>query len=485
MLIISTQNNKSLLATHSIVANKLFYYEENDHAIIRRMEALATEAAKHAEATGRNERLECYIVFENATSLWLLQTIGISPEIEKWLDVLATTKEDLMAKSIFLKLPKLASPFPPLDRVPISKDSQTRVHLVLVGNSALTEAMALNAALVAHYPNYCKDTRLRTRITIIDEQVWQLKDELIQRYVHLFEHSYYRTLDLSDEHPQCLLHRPLYEQKRKDFVDVEWEFVKGTVRSEAVRQKLTEWSTDNQQVLTIIFSHDQQDRNYNEVFSLPQAIYDTSIPVLCYTDESDILRIASQEASYKSVYAFGKDTCNIDLLTSLRGMAQRVNYVYNHCFSLAPSDPITAPSTIHTEQLEELWQRVGSLTKQYSNIFNAMTMATKMHSLGHTSDDWQTYYALTAEEIDILTEVEHNRWNVEELILGYRPTNDEEQKMVEEDIAQKKILRKRKIHYDIRAYDDLRTDATGKNANVYDQALTQGIPLIIKSCITD
>ena len=131
------------------------------------------------------------------------------------------------------------------------------------------------------------------------------------------------------------------------------------------------------------------------------------------------------------------------------------------------------------------WRNVGSLPKQYSNIFNAMTLATKMHSIGHTSDDWQEYYALTLDEIKILTEVEHNRWNVEELILGYRPTTDEEQKLIENDIAQKKVLRNKKIHYDLRAFDDLRSDSTGKNVNVYDMALTQGIPLIIKSCISD
>ena len=108
-----------------------------------------------------------------------------------------------------------------------------------------------------------------------------------------------------------------------------------------------------------------------------------------------------------------------------------------------------------------------------------------MHSIGHASDDWTEYYALTLEEINLLTEVEHNRWSVEELILGYRPANDKEMERVEKDIAQKKVLRKQKIHYDLRSFDDLRADSTGKNVNVYDMALTQGIPLMIKSCITD
>ena len=73
-------------------------------------------------------------------------------------------------------------------------------------------------------------------------------------------------------------------------------------------------------------------------------------------------------------------------------------------------------------------------------------------------------------------------------VLDYEYDNtytDEEKKLVEDDISQKKVLRNKKIHYDLRAFDDLQVDSTGKNVNVYDMALTQGIPLIIKSCITD
>ena len=61
----------------------------------------------------------------------------------------------------------------------------------------------------------------------------------------------------------------------------------------------------------------------------------------------------------------------------------------------------------------------------------------------------------------------------------------QEQQAVEADIAQKALLKRNRVHYDLRAYSDLRSDATGKNVNVYDMALTQSIPLIIKTCITD
>ena len=482
MLIISEKYKDSSLVARIRATNELVYVENNDNAIIRRLTELAEQYDNSAH-DGR--RLECFVIFDNSTSLWLLQTAGLTKHIEQKLDVFATTMEDLLAKAVFLKLPTLTSVFPPLDRHPISYDCETTVHLVIVGFSSQSEALAINAALVSHYPNYCRDVRLRTRITIIDENVYAGKDHLTQRYVHLFDNSYYRTLDLNDDAPLCVVHHPMYEQTRKDFVDIEWEFVNGNIRNDAVRQKLTEWSSDCRQHLTIVVCHNDHERNYNESFSLPLDVYKNDVPILCYTDDTAIIRIATAESTFTSIYPFGKDLCDIRILRILKHLAQRVNYVYNHCFSLAPGDTITAPSSIEEEKLETQWRNVGTLTKQYSNIFNAMTLATKMHSIGHTSEDWKEYYALTLDEINILTEVEHNRWSVEELILGYRPTTDEEQKIIENDIAQKKILRNKKIHYDLRAYDDLRSDSTGKNVNVYDMALTQGIPLIIKSCITD
>lgn len=481
MLIISTNKNDHSLAVREKTAGEVVFVEPDDNAAILR---LMEEAKKYDDGVGN--RLECFIVLNAPTSLWLMQTIGLPKDIENKMDVFATTMEDLLAKTLFIKLPGIPSDFPSLDREPISRDSETTVHLVIVGFSDQAEALVLNAALVAHFPNYCRDTRLRTRFSIIDENVYDVRDRLTQRYVHLFENSYYRIIDLNETDPQCRLHRPIYEKdNRKDFIDIEWEFVNGNIHNDAVRQKLEEWSDDNRQQLTIAICHIDQQRNFNESFGLPNAIYKNEIPVLCHLERNDIINVFRNGGLFRCIYPFGTECCSINTLKILKRLAQRVNYVYNHCFSLAPDDPITAPDSINGKVLESQWKEVGSLPKQYSNIFNAMTLGTKMHSIGHTSNDWKEYYALTMEEIDTLAEVEHNRWCVEELILGYRPVTNDEKKQVEEDISRKKILRNMKIHYDLRAFDDLRTDSTGKNVNVYDMALTQGIPLIIKTCITD
>ena len=81
-----------------------------------------------------------------------------------------------------------------------------------------------------------------------------------------------------------------------------------------------------------------------------------------------------------------------------------------------------------------------------------------------------------------MAQVEHNRWSVEELILGFRPCTDEEQEKIAADVRKQKAAYKaRKIHNDLRAYNDLRPDGTGKPVQVYDLCLTSCLPLIAKA----
>lgn len=251
---------------------------------------------------------------------------------------------------------------------------------------------------------------------------------MVQRYQHLFANSYYRTINLEEEIPECLYHQPMYGKTREDFVDVEWEFVNGNLRNDALRMKLEEWSESERQQLTVAICMEDQQRNFIEAFTLPEVLYKNQIPVLCYTEESDMMDLMRNDDRYQSVFPFGSYICKMENLASLKQLAKRVNYVYNYCFSLPQNVPISSPSVIDERKLDNLWTQVGSLPKQYSNIFNAMTIGSKMHSLGHGQEDWQRYYALSKQEIEIMTEVEHNRWNIEELILGYRPVTDEEQK---------------------------------------------------------
>ena len=104
-----------------------------------------------------------------------------------------------------------------------------------------------------------------------------------------------------------------------------------------------------------------------------------------------------------------------------------------------------------------------------------------MRSIGLKETDGEKFYDIPQQDIELLAEVEHNRWSVEELILGFRPCTEDEQIQIEADIQLKPIMKGRKIHYDLRAYNDLRPDETGKSVKVYDRCLCSCLPLIAKT----
>jgi len=110
-----------------------------------------------------------------------------------------------------------------------------------------------------------------------------------------------------------------------------------------------------------------------------------------------------------------------------------------------------------------------------------MTIPTKLRSVGIDYKSL-TFKDLTDEEIEILAEVEHNRWNVEKLLMGFRPVTDEEKKEIDADISKKNKYKKNlQAHYDIRPFGELKPDASGLNVNRYDYGMTKGIIDIIKN----
>ena len=98
---------------------------------------------------------------------------------------------------------------------------------------------------------------------------------------------------------------------------------------------------------------------------------------------------------------------------------------------------------------------------KWSNLYNAYTIRTKQATLRamrglSINDASRDYDPLTDEEVRQMAVVEHNRWNVEKLLMGYRKPRQEEDKYVHDELAGK--LKRNKdlfIHHDIRPYAQL------------------------------
>lgn len=422
-------------------------------------------------ALPRERKPVCHLLLQDEGLLRLLQTTDFYEAIRERLEVYPFTMNEVWSRTIRL------------DRTPITMESDTRVHLVIFGLNDVAESVAINAAHVAHYPNYVRNHALRTRITIIAEGMEAGHEGFVQKFPHLFANSFYRVVTPQAGKMVKKFHHPEFHGKREDFVDVEWEFVSASAYDKTVQEKLAYWAGDATRQLTLVFTDDDTTRNLETAARLPSAVYAHDTPLYIYAREATLFKTIAPGIS--GIRPFGMTDCGYDISLPYVKMAKIINHIYDQFYndnhrSLADSDwQAHYAVEIDERAMNGSWAKLPN-NKRQSNICNALNVATKLRSLGLREDEWESFYAISQQDIELMAEVEHNRWSVEELILGWRPCTDEEQAKVEADIGQKERYKKLRTHYDLRAYNDLRPDATGRSSKIYDVCLCASLPLIAK-----
>lgn len=342
-------------------------------------------------------------------------------------------------------------------------------HILIIGNSDSWQTPAIEFALTYHFPDYETDCSNRTRISVLVNSEAEIHDFVFE-YQELFDNSYWRIVDLTDGKPRIERHSPQYEGLRKDFVDIEWEFIIGRLSNPMLQEKIRRWSCAKKQILVIVlcFSDSEKNRSYADKLSrrLPATV---SFDIIDRDPDTEAKR-----------------------MEDLMDMARYLNYFYKVSY-----DKGGVPTELPEEQVEKAWSEIPDDKLRMSNFYNVMSIPMKMKILGHDRNDWDALYALTADEIEKLTAVEHNRWCVERLIQGSRPCTDTERKEIEEDMRRrladleyatdnpvslkKKYKSNRNAHYDLCAFSELGVDETGLPVTRYDRDLTAAIPLIVKS----
>lgn len=448
---------------------------EADNEAIRQMQALAQKATKSADG----ERQRIHLILRNQQLADILKRTPLSEALAEQVELYAYTEQDLWSMAMLGVQPGSTTR---LDRLPITADSPQHVHLVIFGMSAQAESLAIHTALIAHYSNYCHDHALRTRITLVSDA----QDDFLnfqQRYHNLLVHSYRRSVLTTDDDITCDTLSPKYQGQRDDFVDIEWEFVNGRSHDNNLLHKLQLWAQDEMQQLTLAFCYPDDQRNLCEALSL-SPLHDT--PIWVRTRDDTALQLVKQSGLHPGLTAFGMTSSTLPDMRRFIRMAQCISYAYRRMRETSDEEqarglsPIAIATEIPTAaDLSAVWnERSIPTQKLWSNIYHAFTLTTKMHSLGHADDEWQTLFAISEREVESLAEVEHNRWSVEELILGYRPTTDDEHRQILQNISLRGTLKQQLAHDDLRSYRELGCDETDRNVARYDVALIRTLPLI-------
>jgi hypothetical protein len=467
-------NNIDMLIQSEVAASVL----DADNLSIAKMMRISSEY--HAEEHEGN-RLRIHLVLQSQCLADRLKRVPLSGPMAENVELYAYTREDLWAMQMLGINPESDTR---LDRQPITSSSSQYAHLLIFGSGNQAESLAVHAALTSHYPNYCRDHSLRTRITMVADTHSQ-HTSFQQRYRNLLLNSYRRLVTIKGEEVECAVMEPKYAGIREDFVDVEWEFVEGHVGDVPIAYKLQQWSRDENQQLTIAFCYSDDERNLSESLAI-QSELNPATPIWTRIKNDTIIKFFHQSELYPNVIPFGMDNATLPNLADYVRLAQCVNFAYRQMRSVdkdqtnhGKNDLLVALEMPSEQQLQELWNSRSLTTpKRWSNLYNAYTLRSKMNSLGHPVTDWGTLFAVNDRDVELLAEVEHNRWSVEELILGYRPTTEDEHAAVLKDISRKEAFKREMVHEDLRSYNELGDDESGLSVKRYDIGFIRTLSLV-------
>lgn len=438
----------------------------------------------------RQTKLPCVTYLQNQSTFVLFQTADISDEIKDRVDFIPFNFDEVWSRKVLVTCRSEMNgiSYMPLDRSGIDADSDKFVHLVVIGMTPMGAMLAIEAAHVAHYPNFVTKG-IKTKITLVDIEARREMDYMTSCFNHFFDQCDYSYKEIDKA-------KLVYEEQVKSinpngsFVDIEFEFIKANVADDMIRHMLTQWADDDNRLLTIAICLKRSTQNIATALYLPDKVYEKDVAIVVKQNTSgELLNLVGKGSSaasgdafmkYRNIRPFGMHNDGYDVEETIYRWAKRINYLYTYYYD---NDKI--PTSYPDETVDRLWDGL-SVSDKWSSMYNALSIPATLRSVGIDYQDKNHRKEFTDSELELLSIVEHNRWNADRLLAGYRPSNEAESARIMDDIENKKGQRLKKhykgrmIHYDIRPYDDLRDDDTGKNVKRFDKGVTEGIFGIIE-----
>ena len=409
-----------------------------------------------ANILGDDTNVYCYLNIRNRASLSLLQRQGFVDDNDKKLRRIVTPfniYENTAARLLtgFDSGNTVMTLDYHSDEKNLADNPESNVHLVILGMTEVGMALARETLMVAHYPGH------NVKITLVDENAREEMYYFKGRYKELFRYckSSFYNLDWGK------VKEPVVYPVENDMLDVEFEFIQGSIAHPELMVKIENWAQDEKQILTLVVCTNDSPKNMAMALYLPRPLLEGSktVPVWVYQQGDNSLKEFSAHEFYKKLYTFSaSEYGSVELQDSLSiEWAVNVANAYNR--------------TSMSGCTEKKWNDLSQY-ERWSSLYNARSVIAKLRSLGYElrkEDDrvtlWQfsngektkcTYLYLTDEQIEKVSETEHLRWMTDTLIKGFRRTSDEEHQSILSDKSNKNKYKKdRFAHDDLRPYSEL------------------------------
>lgn len=392
----------------------------NDAVNMKCLQLIADEcnsyySSQPHDSLNNRKKLVCRVMFEHQTTFTTYQFSDISNKMEQYITFRPFNYYEMWAQQVFV-CPQLTFDadnstidnnitYLPLEgRTPITADSEDRVHLIIVGMSRMGYALAVEAAHLAHYPNYVTRGR-RTRITFIDKKAYQEMGFFTNRFKALFSISPLRydcsdgQIIITDNEINRLYSdvegwkHPLTDEGSlspfkgdflgEEFSDIEWEFIQGSIETPDVQQYLIDAVQQEHSLVTLAMCQYENNTSVAATLYLPEVVLEKAQQVLVYQ------RYSSSIVNSLSSVTAEDDTVRYSRIKPF-GMASQ-------CYSAKIIQWQEYIAEVFSEEYKnkfiELNKKVNykpgksATACWWSNIYNANTMWTKLRSLGYKGNN--------------------------------------------------------------------------------------------------
>jgi voltage-gated potassium channel Kch len=297
----------------------------------------------------------------------------------------------------------LLDEYPPFSKT--GEDYSSRPHLVVVGIGRMGESLVVNAA--RNWWDRDRKSSERLRITFIDREAGKKKESLCLRYPQLERVCELVPVEVDIQVP---------EFERADFL------------------------FDDQgrcDVTTVYVCLDDDSNALGAAFMIRQQVRALEIPIVIRMTQdaglATLLRCEEDKPEgFANLHAFGlfDHTCTPDLISrcTYEILARAIHEDYVRSERAKGHTPETNPSAVPWGELEETYKK--------SNRRAAEHIRVKLDAIGCDiviTTDWDTpRFEFTPEEVELLGQMEHERWVEEKLSDGWRysPTKDLEKKTI-------------------------------------------------------
>lgn len=272
-----------------------------------------------------------------------------------------------------------------------------------------------------------------------------------------------------------------FSDENANFLDVEFRFIKGDIFTKEVQALITEWACDDTQILSLIFAMRDSRSNMSIAMNMSDKVYERGTRIFIRQNTSskflDKVRQLSQteknkmvinldgkdeilqiKGRYAHIYPFGMTDITFDINKRTQHMAECINYIYNFYYDSKyivdeNGNPLKDEKEIEAKKglplsnqllndgnkvlqgmmkfnkedvlniAHDLW--IGlKVSDQWSNLYSAYNIGFRERTL--KAEGYEDCMGLDKNVLLKMAEVEHNRWNVEKLLMGFRKPLPEE-----------------------------------------------------------